>query len=83
MNDKFNQFRRTVKDDLSKIKWNLKRHFKKLGHKYTERGNSPTSDISYDSDHLDDSSESGDDSAYEDSLGKWKRLMTRFSSKKA
>jgi len=71
LKDKFNHFKRTVKDDLFKIKRNLKKLFKKLGHKYTERGNSPHFDTSScDSVHLDDSSESGDDSAYEDSLGK-------------
>ena len=82
LKDKFNHFRRTVKDDLSEIKWNLKRLFKKLSHKYTERGNSLSSDTSYDYDHFDDSSKSGDDSAHEDSSGKGKRPMTRSSSKK-
>ena len=66
----------------TEIKWDLKRLFKKLGHKYTERGNFPSSDTSsYDPDHSDDSS-SRDDSALEDSSSKGKRSMTRSSSKK-
>jgi len=35
LKDKFNHFRRSVQDDLSKIKWNLKRLLKKMGYKYS------------------------------------------------
>ena len=81
LKDKFNHFRRTVQADLSEIKWNLNRLLKKLSHKYSERGNSPSSDtFSYDSDQFDDSSNNRDKS--EDISGKGKRPMTRSSSKK-
>ena len=53
-------------DDLSEIKWNLKRLFKKMGYKYTKRVSSPNSNSSSnDSDHLTDSSDSRDDYIHE------------------
>ena len=72
LKDKFNHLRKSVQADLSEIKWNLNR-LKKLSHKYSVRGNSPSSDTSsYDSDQFDDNSNDGDDS--EDCLGKEKGL---------
>ena len=64
LKDKFNHFKRTVHADLSEIKWNLNRLIKKLSHKYSERGNSPSSNTSCDSDQFDDSSDNGDDSEF-------------------
>jgi len=83
LKQKFNQFKRTVKDDLTEIKWNIKRLFKKLGHKYTERVSSPSFDTSSDdSVHFDDSSDSGDEFVHGDNSGKRMGPVTRFSSKK-
>ena len=83
LKQKFNQFKRTVKDDLTEIKWNIKRLFKKLGHKYTERVSSPSSGTSSeDSDHHDNTPDSGDDPIHGNNSGKGKRPMTRSSFKK-
>jgi len=80
LKDKFNKFNRTIKDDLSEIKWNLKELFKKLGRKYAKRASSPSSDTSSDpndSNHLDDSSDGGIDFAHGDSTGKGKGLLQK------
>ena len=55
-----------------------------MGHKHTKRVSSPNFDISSnsnDSDHLDDSSDSGTDFALGDNTSKEKRPMTRSSKK--
>ena len=81
LKDRFNHFRRTVQADLFEIKWNLNRLFKKLGHKYSESGNSPKFDTSsYDSDQFDDNSDDVENS--DDNSGKGKRPKTRSSSKR-
>ena len=86
LKNNFNKFKKAVKEDLSD-KWNLKALFKKLDHKYTKRVSSPSIDEDTSSaldygDNSDNISDVGTNNAQEDTMGKGKRPLTRFSSKK-
>ena len=84
LKDSFNKFKRSVKEDLSEIKWNLRRLFKKLGRKYTKKVSSLSisEDISS-TKGSNDGSDVGSDKAQENTLGKSKRPFIHSSAKKA
>ena len=83
MKDSFNTFKGSVKKDLSKIKWNLKNFFKKLGHQYTKKVSLPsTSEDTSFTKGSDNGSDVRSDKAQEDTLGKGKRRFTCSSAKK-